>query len=211
MTASAHDEMATVRDLIFGDARGEPTRALAQSMRDRGAVKNVAARFPGLNGAIEHEIAAEAGGALALNLWDLAVAGWKKYEEVRKAARRTLDAPPWKETVVMARHQIVSSHRPTIDLYINGRPAGAIDVELTVTFDMAGVRAVICRGRLTEIQSGDCTVTGTLAIDKAVVAKKQREFDLPGAVTLRHGVALVEPMAPTLVFRDTPARSAPAH
>jgi len=53
------------------------------------------------------------------------------------------------------------------------------------------VVAVVHQARLTAIRSGNCTVSGTLAIKGTIVAKQKRRFDLPGAVRLHHGVALL--------------------
>jgi hypothetical protein len=93
--------------------------------------------------------------------------------------------------VALVTHRIESNHRPTVELFIDGKSVGTIEMELDVAFDMAGVVAVVREARLMAIRSGNCTVTGTLAIARAVVAQQRRQFDLPGAVRLHHGVALL--------------------
>jgi len=198
MTTATLNDTATLRDLLFGGGSVEPTDALAESLRQRGTVQAVVTGFPGLTAVAEREVATAADGLLSLNLFDLVVAGWNRYQELRQAARRTLEAPRTEETeeiVALAKHRIEYSYSPTVELFIDGKSVATIEVELNVTFDMAGVLAVIRQARLTEIRSGDCTVTGTLAIQRAVVAEREHPFNLPGAVRLRHGVALLDPAA----------------
>ena len=195
MTPAELNETATVRELLFGGMRVEPTDALAESLREHRTVETLVTGFPGLTAeagrAVEHEVATVTGDLLSLNLLDLAVGGWNRYKALTDAARRTRDAPTTEEVVALVTHRIESSHRPTVELFIDGKSVGTIEVELDVAFDIAGVVAVVHRARLTAIRSGNCTVSGTLAIERTVVAQRQRQFDLPGAVRLRHGVTLL--------------------
>lgn len=215
MTTAALNEAATVRDLLFGGMALEPTDALAESLREHGTVKTLVTGFPGLTAVVEREVATAASGLLSMNLLDLAVAGWKRYEALTKAARRTRDAPTTEEIVALATHRIESSHHPTIELFIDGKSVGTIEVELSVAFDIAGVLAVVRQARLTAIRSGNCTATGTLAIEQTVVAQRQRRLDLPGAVHLHNGVASLEPAASArpvaqAVVADAQSKYAPA-
>jgi hypothetical protein len=195
MTTAALNETASVRDLLFGGVSVEPTDALAESLREHGTVETLITGVPGLTAAadraVERELATLADDVLSPNLFDLAGTGWNRYEALRDAARRTRDVPTAEEVVALATHRIESSHRPTVELLIDGKSVGTIEVELHVAFEMAGVVAVVRQARLTAIRSGNCTVTGTLAIAGAVVARQRRQFDLPGAVRLHHGVALL--------------------
>jgi hypothetical protein len=195
MTTSALNETATVRDLLFGGVSVEPADALAESLREHGTVETLVTGFTGLTAAagraVEGEVATVADDLLAPNLLDLAVAGWNRYEALKDAARRTRDAPTAEEVVALVTHRIESNHRPSVELFIDGKSVGAIELELDVAFEMAGVVAVVRQARLMAIRSGNCTITGTLAIAQARVAEQRRQFDLPGAVRLRHGVALL--------------------
>jgi hypothetical protein len=49
------------------------------------------------------------------------------------------------------------------------------------------VLAVVQHGRLTEIKSGSCVVSGLLAVQQLAITKRQRKFDLPA----RSGCTLV--------------------
>ena len=184
------NETATLRDLLFGDAPGTPIDAVTESLREHGTVR---ALTPGVPvAAVEREVATAMDGLLSLNLVDLAGAGWKKYDALRHAAKRTHDAPNTEEVVALATHKIESTHHPSVELNVDGTSIGTIEMTLEITFTMAAVLAVVKQARLTAIKSGNCTVAGSLTVADFEVAKKQRKFDLPGAVRLRHGIALLE-------------------
>jgi hypothetical protein len=196
MTTAALPESATVRDLLFGGVLGDPTDALAKSLREHGTVKSLVNGLSALTAAVEQKVASEANALLSFNLADLAVTGWKRYEALIDAARRTQYAPPTTEEIVaLVTHRIESSQKLAVELLVDGKSVGTVDVELKVAFDLAGVLAVVRQARLTAVRSGTCTATATLAMEKTVVAQGRRGLDLPGAVQLRQGVALLEPAA----------------
>ena len=190
MTTPLRDT-ATVRDLFFDGDPGQPVDALTQLMRERGT--NVGLFPPGLVEVARHELADATTGFMSLNLADVAAAGWKKYDALKKAARRTRDDPDAKELVSLTTHKIASSHHPSVDLYLDGRRIATVDIELEVALTIAGMIAVVRRGTLTGIQSGSCTVSGSLAVQGIDMIKRQRRFDLYGAVQLGHGIPLLEP------------------
>jgi hypothetical protein len=158
--------------------------------------------------AAERELAEATDGLLSLNLADVAASGWKKYGALRDAALSTRNAPTTKKSVALATHKIESSYHPTIDLLVDDARVATVNIDLQIDFTMAGVVAVVRDARLTEIRSGTCTVTASLSVQQIVITKKQRQFDLPGAVRLRHGVPLLGPdtaavAAPQIVVSDT--------
>jgi hypothetical protein len=192
MTTATLHESATVRDLLFG-VLVDPTDALAKSLHEQGMVKSRVTGVPGLAAAVEQKVATEASALLLLNLADLVVDGWKRYEALREAARRTRDAPTTTEEIVaLVTHRIEANYPLTIEMSVDGKTVGTIDVKLNIAFDLAGVLAVVRQARLTAVRCGTCTATGTLAMEQAVVAQGKRGFDLPGTIQLRQGVALLE-------------------
>ena len=84
-------------------------------------------------------------------------------------------------------HKIDSSHHPTVDLFLDGKSIVTIGIEVEVARSIAGVLAVVQHGRLTEIKSGRCAVSGLLAVQQIEITKRQRKFDLPA----RSGCTLV--------------------
>jgi hypothetical protein len=185
------NENATLRDLFFDGSAAQPADALAQLLREHGTIANVFP--PGLTDLARRELADATAGLMSVNLADVVAAGWKKYDALKQAARRTRDDPGTKEFVTLATHKIESNYQPNVDLFLDGESIATVKIELQLTLTIAGAIAVVTQGRLTEIQSGSCTASGSLTVQMVEIIKRQRKFDLYGALRLGHGVALLQP------------------
>jgi hypothetical protein len=111
------------------------------------------------------------------------------------AARRTRDNVAARETVKLVTHKIEFSHPWTVQVFVNGKSAGTVEVELTVCFDMDLVVLVVQQGRITAVESGRCTITAALEIARTEVIKRQARFDLRLRTSLGHGLILAGPGA----------------
>lgn len=206
---SAPARPACVRELLFGDDGEAAARSLADAAHQQEVAAMVGRGARGLTGSagetVEREVAAMVIGFLSLDLLDLVAAGWAKHDEMAAAARRTRAAPETEEVVALARHQIMSSHRPGVDLTIDGARVGTVELALTVAFDIEGMVAVIRRAQVTSLRCGTCTTTGTLTMQQTVVADRRCTLDLPGAVQLRSGIPLLPGAETTPQPPTTPA------
>lgn len=183
------NETATVQDLFFDGVSGQPVDALTQLMRERGT--NVGLFPPNLIDVARHELAEATTELTSMNLADVVAAGWKKYDALKEAARRTRDDPGAKELVSLTTHKIASVHRPSVELYLDGKSIATVEIELEVALTIAAVIAVVKQGRLAEVHSGTCTASGSLAVQGIEMVKRQRKFDLYGAFRMGHGVPLL--------------------
>jgi hypothetical protein len=219
MTTPQLDELvgaATLRDLFFGEVSHDPTDEITTALRDSSTVRSaIPAAIRGasaLTTVAEREVAKATNSLLSTNLADLAAAGWTRYDRLRQAALHTQTPLTPEERVVMATHRVVSSQQPTIDIYIDGRVVATIRVSAGISFKLDGVVAVVRASRLVAIESGKCTVSGTLSIQGVTTAQRERRFDLPGAVRFRNGIPLLADVAappPTGLRGVTAAESGP--
>ncbi|MYS84749.1 hypothetical protein [Embleya scabrispora] len=186
---------ASVRELLFGDDSEVAAASLVDAAREHEVAAMLGRGSRSLTGAagqtVEREVASMVNNFLSLDLLDLAAAGWAKHAAMVEAARRTRAAPETEEVVALATHRITSTHRPCVDLTVDGARVGSLEICLTVAFDIEGMLAVIRRAHLTSLRCGTCTTTGTLAMQQAVVASRRCSLDLPGAMQLRSGIALL--------------------
>ncbi|MGX1886641.1 hypothetical protein [Streptomyces sp. NPDC055287] len=187
----------SVRALLFGEEGGSTTDVLAGHLHERDVAETMSHGARAIGGSagrvVEREVATVVNGFLAMDLIDLLGAGWRKHSALTAAARRTRDAPDSEELVALVSHHITSTHRPCVDLIIDGVKAGAIDLAITVDFDLKGVLAIVREARLAGLRSAECTATGTLAIAENTVASRNRSIDLPGVIRLRSGLPLLTP------------------
>jgi len=185
----------TLRSVLYGPDVG--SSELHQALQDTGALGAVAETLPGLSidlrNAVIGEVATVVSRVLELELGYLLVTGWQKYEALTDAARRTISNPGAEEIVDLAAHRIVSTHRPKIDLIVDGAKISQVELQIEVTFDLHAVRGVISAGRLIALRSGRADVTAELRCEGVRVTSATRQLELPIVVELGSGVMLAEP------------------
>lgn len=202
MTTTPVLEPLTARALLLGADGQDSADALVDPFRAHGVARTllsgVRALSPSADQAVERELATVIDGFLGLDLLDLAAGGWRKHAELTAAARRTRSAPGSEEVVALATHSITSHHRPFVDVFVDGTKIGTLEVELTLRFRVAALVAVVRDAFLVRVRSGECTIDGTLAVQRTVLAERQGQLDLPGTMRLRAPIPLLrnEPPPP---------------
>jgi len=164
--------------IMSGGADGNLDRAV-QKLPE--ATRGVAAR----------EISAATADLLDINLIDLLIAGWRQYQDLTSAARRTLAAPGSTELVQLATHRVSVSQRPYVALLVDGHQVATVQLSLSVVFDVSAVLARVRAGKLAGVHTGSCDITATLAIDDIDVTSKQAHLELPGEITLKQELRLL--------------------
>jgi len=104
----------TLGGMLFGE--GHAATALNEALnRDPpfgAAAPALHALGKGLRGAALRGMADQVARVLDRDVIDLMGAGWRRYEALTSAARRTLATPGAEEIVELADHRFTSSHRP---------------------------------------------------------------------------------------------------
>lgn len=182
----------SARVFLLGD---DTVEVLAHSLSEQGVYQSAIQGLRNLSGsalqAVNHQIATVADKLLDLDLGDMLMSGWRKYTELTKAAERTLASPGSEEIVVLATHRVVSTHHPSVDLLVNNAKVHTFTFELTVTFDLNGVAAVVRQGNLVALRGGECVVTATLTLKETPLELSRKgRIDLALVVPLRRPVPL---------------------
>jgi hypothetical protein len=129
---------------------------------------------------------------LNINLEDILVGAWKKYQELRKYGDK--NRYPSNETylVHLVEHTIKSEHRPYMAVLINGvELPGKIEFALSVILTVKGAALKIRDGKIKEIMPGSCEGKGTLAWGESVLLKQEtRALALPASISLGEGVPI---------------------
>jgi hypothetical protein len=196
--------LQTIADcLLSGNAAGADPAADAD-------IGSAVAKLPqAVREAAVRDVATAAAGLLNLNLADVLVAGWRKYEDLAAAARRTLAVPGSTELVDLAAHRVTMTAQPYVSMLVDGRRVATVRIELSLVFDVTAVVAGVSTGRLTALHSGRCDVTATLAIQGMDVATERARLQLPGVIALGTGIPLLrgEDAGPeTQALRSAPSR-----
>jgi len=201
----------TLGGMLFGE--GHAATALNEALnRDPpfgAAAPALHALGKGLRGAALRGMADQVARVLDRDVIDLMGAGWRRYEALTSAARRTLATPGAEEIVELADHRITSSHRPRIDVILDEVKLAEIHVEIDVTIDLHAVMAVVFAGRLTALHSGRASVEVALGIEGEPIARATREIELNLELPLGSGIRLVDDSEVLHVGAQQPAVAVP--
>jgi hypothetical protein len=137
------------------------------------------------------EVAAATAGLLNVNLIDVLVAGWRKYQDLVSVARATLAAPNSTELVQLTTHRVTEAQQPYVSVLVDGHRVATLNLELSVVFDVSALLAGVRAGRLVAVHSGHCEITATLALEGAEVVTRRAHLELPGVVALGEGIRLL--------------------
>jgi hypothetical protein len=192
LTSSAPPAPATALAVLFGpdaDAVGALARRIAS---DPGSLGRALEDLPtAARKAAAQQVAAAAAGLLDVDLLEVLVAGWRKYQDLVAAARRTLAVPDSIELVQLATHRVTAAQQPYVTVLVDDHRVATLDLGLSLVLDVSAVLAEISAGRLAALQSGHCDITASLAVEGADVVTRQAHLELPGAISLGKGIRLL--------------------
>lgn len=185
-------EGLTLRRILF-EQGGEA--GFRGAVDEGGAARTVDERLdalpPGLRSAAPEEVVAVVARVLDLEVIDVLAAGWRKWEELAGAARRSLEVPGETEVVELVDHRMTSAHHPHVEVTVDGKQVARIGVEIELDIDLHAVTAVVSGGRLSALRSGRADVAGKVAIEGVQVVQATRRVELPIEVGLGAGIPLV--------------------
>ncbi len=186
--------LGTALALLFGP--GEDAReALARrvlSAADGGklgsALKNRSE--PDCEAAVR-EVTTAAAQLLDVDLIDVLVAGWQQYRDLTEAAQRTLQVPGSTEQVALATHRVNAELQSDVTNLIDGRQV-AVQLGLSLVFDVSSLLAWISAGQLVAVQSGRFDITATLAVQGADLLIRQAHLELQDITPISPGIRLTD-------------------
>lgn len=206
------DQQLTLRQVLLGRHAEHDLRSTAEESGATGAIDDeLTAIPPGLRVAARDQVLTLVADILDQRLVDLVVRGWRTWERLEQAARRTLETPAATDLVELLDHEVTSTHRPRVEVRFDGQQIAEIEVDLEAAIQLHAVTAVLAAGRLTAIRSGRADVSAELAIQGVKVMTATRSLELPIEIPLGDGIVLAS--APDVVTvphpDDAPATTGP--
>jgi hypothetical protein len=204
MIETAPDEM-TVGRILF-EQGGET--ALRGALGQGGTTESVEGRLgslsPRLRAIVINELVTVIAGVLDERVADVLAAGWAKWEALASAARKSLESPGRTEIVELVDHRITSTHRPGVDITVDGVTVKEITLQVDLAIQVHALTAVVLAGRLAALRSGRATLSLDMGLDGVALTSATREIELPIEVRLGEGIPLVQ-MPETVILPPAPA------
>ena len=131
------------------------------------------------------------GGILNVPLLDIIVRAWNEGKLFRKYLDPETYDPDEVISIALKEHEVTSSHRPKIDVVLNGQTIDSIDFQLDITLALEGVVLEVQGGAVRKVQTGRVKGKATLKCENLIVFERGTEaMDLPGTLRLaRPGTA----------------------
>jgi hypothetical protein len=183
----------SVNAVLFGDT--EPADALNRSRGWSGVVTGlgavVGALSSGSASVLQRELSSSVANLLTMDVGDVLVGGWRTHRALTAAAQATAASPGSTEVVQLAQHQITTTHRPYLEISLNGARVATVHCDLNLVFDVDVATGTVRDGRLVDIQTGRCVVTAALGCEGHQLASRRVAIDLKATVHLGQGVPLL--------------------
>ena len=208
------DERTHTVALFFGltpKGGGVPEDAVAKvEFATREAIQKVATQTGVIKAVLQRGVpatqwAAAAGQVIALlhkELSDLSIPtlliqGWTKYEKFREYCDEAKHPADERNVVPLFKHTLTSTHKPAVELRIDGVPAGRVNFEVALSVTIESVSLVIINKRFMEALPGAVEAKGTVKCEGIdILERKLGRFDLPGKIKFGDGYP-IDPFATT--------------
>jgi hypothetical protein len=183
----------SVNAVLFGDT--EPATALSRSRGWSGVIKGLGAALGALSSGstsvLQRELSSSMASLLTMDVGDQLVSGWRTHRALTAAAQATAASPGSSEVVQLAHHQITTTHRPYLEISVNGARLATVHCDLNLVFDVDMATGTVRDGRLVDIESGRCVVTVGLGCEGHELASRRVTIDPKTTIHLGQGVPLL--------------------
>jgi hypothetical protein len=132
-------------------------------------------------------------GLLDIDPTALVLDAWRGSEDLAEAAERTRRDPGLRTVVDVAKQTFTAGREATLDISIDEWPVSQLPVRLDLELEVRALVAAVQDGRLTQISSGECKVTGTLFLDEVALPTYTGTIDLTLSVSVDPPVQLGRP------------------
>ena len=130
---------------------------------------------------------------LEIKIPDVLLAAWKKAGELQAVIEKSKLTPEEIIYLELAEHSINSEHKPSIDVKLRGAKVKTIELLVQLGFRLKGFVLKIQNGAISEIQTGQCEVKGTIKYAGLNIAeKKLAPIKLPFTIPLENLAALLQ-------------------
>jgi hypothetical protein len=152
---------------------------LAQELVDAGLLQQLHrwVTMTGLSpGAVADQLSSVIHGFLDLDLASVAVAGWRKHQELIDVAER-LEGTAASAIVPLGTEDISIVQKPRVDFLLGSTTVAAVEFELAVKIAMVGIAGVVKGGSLVAFEGGSGEATVSFGAAGVTLAQRTAAFD----------------------------------
>ena len=140
---------------------------------------------------IPAEFNLKVGELLNIDLADILVRAWMKYQALKDYTDTGKHLPEETILLPLGEHTIVSEQRPYIEIFLNETRLTTIDFVISLSLVLKGIILKIQGGRITEILTGSYQGKGSISCENQVLFEgENKSMVLPGSIKLGNGIAM---------------------
>jgi hypothetical protein len=126
-----------------------------------------------------------------LDLIDLCVGAWKKYDEIREFADSRKHPDGEENEVALLEHEFTSTHHPALEVRVDNEKVGTVPFELNISLKLEGADLTIKAGAITKVRLGKCHGEASLALkSKELLSFKSKNVPLSEAFILPEPISV---------------------
>ena len=186
-------QIETAADLLSGLPGGDWVEALtsAESPLFARLTRALPARgFLNVSGPFK-TIAGRIPDLLRVDLGAILVGGWKKVRELERYADPAKCPPDETIFVKLGQHTVTSSHKPSLDIVVDGVKVDTVPFELKLTITLDTALLTIRGGEVLAVAPGACKAAGEFKCEGfSLVKRESRTVKLPGKWTFKQPIKI---------------------
>ena len=123
------------------------------------------------------------GGILNVPLLDIIVRAWNEGKLFQKYLDPQHYDPEEVISITLKQHEVTSTHRPKVEVVLNGQTIDSIEFQLDVALTLEGVILQVQGGNIRKVHSGRVKGKCTIKYENLILFERETEaMDLPGSV-----------------------------
>ncbi|MCW9708289.1 hypothetical protein [Fodinibius salsisoli] len=164
---------------------GEGLRSMRQSLTEKSSMIS----WSGLS----EDIKTKAGDLLSVTIPDILIRAWNKAGILNKYVNREKYDPEEVFLIELKEHTVSSKHKPYLDVEVNNKSIGRINVDVDLEILVKGGILKIQDARIRQLRTGTLKISGAIHCEGLEITKKEsKEIKIPGKIALGEGI----PIAP---------------
>lgn len=174
------DSPATLRD-VFELPKAEAPEQSSEGWKE--FQEKIVKEVRGVKLASMPDITKKFGELFDIPIPDIFLASWKKASAVQVVLEESRKSPEKVLNIELGEHTIVSQHKPSIEVKMQNVIVTKLEFTLRLGFVLKGFNLKIKNGAIREMQTGACSVKGTVEYEKLTIAEKKLALiTLPGSI-----------------------------
>jgi hypothetical protein len=142
--------------------------------------------------AAQTEVSTSLSNTLHTGVLETLAQGWMRYHALMDDAHKSRNAPQNPILSTLAHHDIESTLRPYVEIFIGPTSIQRIPFAVTLTTTIDGLQLGLLNGKIVFVEMAQCEWKGSIATNSVTLIERHTEpLHLPGRIQLKRPIPLI--------------------